>query len=197
RLVAGKATDILALSLRQKREYGINDLLVEAADQIGSLVVRHQVEEFGRVLGGHGRDQVGLAIVVQIGKDLGAIPGWEYGEKGIGFRSFQVFHQLGDAAGVILGEVVGETGNLAFVDQLAEVWHQERISHEPFSASPRPVPENWLNSTICRCMRAPEMLRQDAYSVFASTRETRFRQSGPERDADPMQGRGGGPPTFS
>ena len=41
----------------------------------------------------------------------------------------EVFDHLGDPAGVMLGEEVAQAGDLSVADQLAEVGHQERMSH--------------------------------------------------------------------
>ncbi len=52
-LVAGQTADVLALGLGQVRQHRVEHVLLEPVDQVGALVVRHHVEEFGRVLGRH------------------------------------------------------------------------------------------------------------------------------------------------
>ena len=62
-LVAGQPADILALGLGQEREHRVDHVLVEPVDQVGPLVVRHQVEQLGRLLGRHRLDEPDLAVV--------------------------------------------------------------------------------------------------------------------------------------
>ena len=47
----------------------------------------------------------------------------------------EVLDDLGDVGGVVVAEEVAEDGVLAGVDQLAEVGHQQRVSHSVPSRS--------------------------------------------------------------
>ena len=131
RLVAGQAADILALGLGQERKHRVDDVFVEPVDQVGTLVVRHQVEQLGGLLGRHRLDEPDLAVVVEVAEDLGAVAGGRIVEERVAILGLEVFDQLGDPAGVMLGEEVAQAGDLSVVDQLAEVGHQERMSHGP------------------------------------------------------------------
>ena len=134
-LVAGQAADILALGLGQEREHRVDHVLVEPVDQVGALVVRHQVEQFGGLLGRHRLDEPSLAVFVQVAQDLGAIARGQDPEEGVAVVGFEVLDELGEPARVMLDEEVAQAGDFSVVDQLAEVGHQERMSH----GAPRPV----------------------------------------------------------
>ena len=74
-------------------------------------------------------DEAGLAVSVQVAEDVGAVAGRQDPEKGVAVVGLEVFDDLGEAAGVVVGEEVAQGGDFAVVDQLAEVGHQERMSH--------------------------------------------------------------------
>ncbi len=71
RLVAGEPADVFALSLSEEWKDRVDDILVETIDQVGAFVVRHQVEEIGRLFWGHGSDQPDLPRTIEIVQDLG------------------------------------------------------------------------------------------------------------------------------
>ena len=137
-LVAGQPADILALGLGQEREHRVDHVLVEPVDQVGALVVRHQVEQLGRLLGRHRLDEPDLAVVVEVAEDLGAVARRQDAEQGVAVVGLEVLDHLGDPAGVVLGEEVAQAGDFAVADQLAEVGHQERMSHGTRHSWPRP-----------------------------------------------------------
>ena len=111
-LVAGQPADILALGLGQERQHRVDHVLVEPVDQVGPLVVRHQVEKLGRLLGRHRLDEPDLAVVVEVAEDLGAVAGRQDPEQGIAVVGLEVLDQLGDPAGVVVGEEVAQSRRL-------------------------------------------------------------------------------------
>ena len=70
---------------------------------------------------------------VEVAEDLGAVAGRQDAEEGVAIVGLEVLDHLGEPARVMLGEEVAQAGDLAVVDQLAEVGHQQRMSHGPSS----------------------------------------------------------------
>ena len=83
-LIAAQAADIFALGLGEEGEHRVDDVFVEPVDQVGALVVRHQVEQLGGVLGRHRLDELRLAIFLEVAQDLGAVAGGQHVEDGVG-----------------------------------------------------------------------------------------------------------------
>ena len=48
-LVAGQPADVLALGLGEVGKHDVDEVLVEPLDQVGPLVVRHEVQQLGRL----------------------------------------------------------------------------------------------------------------------------------------------------
>ena len=134
-LVAGQPADVLALGLGQVGKHGVDDVLVEPVDQVGPFVVRHEVEQFGRLLGRHGLDEPDLALGAEVAQDLGAVARQQDPEQGVAVLGLQVLDQLGDPPRVLVLEEFAQGGDFSALDQFAEVGHQERISHQPTSLS--------------------------------------------------------------
>ncbi len=139
-LITAQAADILALGLGQEGEHRVDDVFVEAVDQVGTLVVRHQMKQLRGVLGGHRLDELLLAIFFEVVQDRGAVARGQDVEDGVGILVFEVFHQLGQTRGVMLDEEVAQAGDFSVLDQLAEVGNEERIMHGPSNRSRRPRP---------------------------------------------------------
>ena len=132
-LIAGQPADIFALGLRQERKDRVDHVFTQPVDQVGTLVVRHQVEEFSRLFRRHRLDKAELAVFVQVTEDVSAIAGRQDPEKGVAVVGLEVLDDLGEPPGVVVGEEVAQGGDLAVADQFAEVGHQERMSHGPSS----------------------------------------------------------------
>ncbi len=111
-LVAGQPADIFALGLGQEREHRVDHVLAEPVDQVGALVVRHQVEQFGRLFGGHRLDEPELAVFIQVAEHIGAIAGRQDAEEGVAVVGLEVLDDLGEPARVVLGEEVAQDGRL-------------------------------------------------------------------------------------
>ena len=127
--IAGQPADVFALGLGQERKHRVDHVLAKAGDQVGTLVVRHQVEELGRLFGRHRLDEAELAVVVEVAEDIGAIARRQDPEEGVAVIRLEVLDDLGEPARVVVGEEVAQGGDFTVADQLAEVGHQERMSH--------------------------------------------------------------------
>ena len=137
RLVARQPADVVAFGLGEVGQHDVHELLVEPLHQVGPLVVRHVVQELGRLGVGHGLDDPVLALGVQVAEDLGPIPRQEDAEEGVAVPGFQVLDQLGDPPRVLVLDEFAQRGHLSALDQFAQVGHQERISHGPSFATLR------------------------------------------------------------
>ena len=94
-----------------------------------ALVVRHHVEQRGRLGRGHRPDNPHLALGVEVAEDLGPEPRWEQVEDRVPLAGLEVLDHLGDVGGVLIAEEIAQRRCLAGLDQLAQVGHQQRISH--------------------------------------------------------------------
>ena len=73
-LVAGQSADVLALGLGEVAEDLVDAVLVEPVDQVGPVVVRHQVQQRGRLGRRHRLDDADLALGLDIAHHLGPGP---------------------------------------------------------------------------------------------------------------------------
>ena len=134
-LVARQPANVLAFGLGEVGEHDIDELLVEPVDQVGPFVVRHVVQQLGRLLGRHGLDDPVLALGAEVAQDLGAVARQQDPEQGVAVLGLQVLDQLGGPPRVLVLDEFAQGGDFAALDQLAQVGHQERVSHQPTSLS--------------------------------------------------------------
>jgi len=131
---AGEAADVLAFGLGEVAKDLIDAIFVEPVDEVSAVVVRHQVQERRGLDGGHRVDDADLPLGVDVAHDRRLEPVGEDGEDRVPLVLVHVFDHLGDVRRVLLGEEVAEGGDLARLDQLPEVGHEQRISqHQPGS----------------------------------------------------------------
>ena len=97
-LIAGQAADILALGLGQERQHRVDHVFIEPVHQVGTLVVRHQMQQLGGVLGRHRLDELGLPVLFEVAQNLGAVARGQDVEDRVGVLGVEVVHQLGEPA---------------------------------------------------------------------------------------------------
>ena len=107
-LVAGQAADVVALGLGQVGQHLVDEVLVEPVDQVGALVVRHQVQQLGGLRRRHRLDDPVLAVGVEVAEDLGPVAGQQDAEEGVAVVGLQVLDQLGDARRVLVLDEVAQ-----------------------------------------------------------------------------------------
>ena len=89
-LVAGQPANIVALGLGEVGKHDIDEVFIEPVDQVGPFVVRHVVQQFGRLLRWHGLDEPILAFGIQIAQDLGAVARQQDPEQRIAVLGLQI-----------------------------------------------------------------------------------------------------------
>ena len=156
-LIARQPANVLAFGLGEVGEHDIDELLVEAVDQVSPFVVRHVVQQFGRLLGRHGLDDPVLALGAEVAQDLGAVARQQDPEQGVAVLGLQILDQLGGPPRVLVLDEFAQGGDFSALDQFAQVGHQERVSHQPTSLS--------QSSSGDRSMGRPTRLRERPLSL--------------------------------
>ncbi len=119
RLVAGQAADVVALGLGQVPEDLVGPVLVEPVDQVGPVVVRHQVEQARRLDRRHRLDEADLPLAADVAHHLGPGPVGQQPQRRVAPRLAEVLDDLGHVRRVVVGQELAQGRSLARADQLA------------------------------------------------------------------------------